>query len=60
MAEINMTKPREGKILGKIVPRHENKTLKILGWSRTIMLFESLILSADVPVCSRLCQDQIV
>ena len=55
-----MTKPREGRILGKIVPRHENKTLKILGWSRTIMLFESLILSADVPVCSRLCQDQIV
>ncbi|EPR86700.1 hypothetical protein L292_2254 [Acinetobacter junii CIP 107470 = MTCC 11364] len=54
-----MTKPKEGKILGKIVPRHENKTLKMLGWSRTIMLFESLILSVDVHVRWALCQDQI-
>jgi predicted membrane chloride channel (bestrophin family) len=27
IAEISITTPRDGKILGKIVPRQENKTL---------------------------------
>ncbi|AGQ07966.1 hypothetical protein J921_2532 [Acinetobacter baumannii 25493_8] len=39
IAEISITTPKEGKILGNIVPRQENKTLKILGCSRTIILF---------------------
>lgn len=28
IAEISITTPKEGKILGNIVPRQENKTLK--------------------------------
>ena len=42
-----MTNPSEGKILGKIVPRHENKTLKILNYSKFKMkkriLFQTLL-----------------
>ena len=33
-----MTTPKGGKTLGRMVPRQENNTLNILGWSRTIML----------------------
>lgn len=34
---MSMTKPNDGKILGKIVPCHENNSLKIETFSRIII-----------------------